>query len=399
MTRARPITTALAVLTTAAALGAGPGLLASPAGAADDTWAVPRQARVIVDGHGYGHGNGMSQHGAQGAARQGLGYRKIIGFYYPGTSWGTAGGRVKVQVTGDTTDDVLVAARPGLTVRSLGSGTTFTLPEGPDRWRLVATGGDTRVEKLRSGGGWASWRVVAGDAEFTARGPITLVKPSGSTAYRGRLRSVSVGKGRATVNVVDLEGYLKGVVPLEMPALWEPQAVRSQAVAARTYAAFERRSRAGWFDVYDTTASQVYGGASAEHPASNDAVRSTRREVVTWKGDPAFTQFSASSGGWTSAGSQPYLVAQRDPYDDWDGNTHHDWRVALTDTSIERRWPALGNLRRITVLGREGNGEWGGRVEQLLLRGSRNDVRVSGDDFRFLLGLRSTWLTFVVRER
>ena len=104
-------TTRLAGLVAAAALV----LVSTPAHAAQNSWTVPRRATVTINGHGYGHGHGMSQYGAEGAARQGLSYRQIIDFYYPGTSWGTARGRIRVLITADTSDDLVVEARPGLT--------------------------------------------------------------------------------------------------------------------------------------------------------------------------------------------------------------------------------------------------------------------------------------------
>ena len=199
------------------------------------------------------------------------------------------------------------------------------------------------------------------------------------------------------MNTLRLEQYLRGVVPLEIPALWTPAAVRAQAVAARTYAAYGRaHPRASIFDLCDTWSCQVYGGVPAEHPASDDAVSASRRRILKYGGEPAFTQFSSSSGGWTSAGSVPYLVAQKDPYDDWSGNPNHDWTVRSTDDRLESAWPSLGNLRRIVVASREGGGDWGGRVRTLRLVGSAHTVTLSGDTLRSALGLKSTYLTFRV---
>lgn len=400
----RPVRTLLAgtaVGAVAAALVVGPS---TSAGAAD-SWAVPRQATVVLPGHGYGHGNGMSQHGAQGAALAGLDHREIMEFYYAGTTWTTIGGRIRVLIGDDTSDDVVVVAEPGLKVRDIEARRTWLLPDdGAERWRLVAISeGRTKVQYLH-GGRWHGWKRFSGDGQFQGGdGTLELVLPSGTMPYRGTLRAASPRPGeqaRDTVNVLSLEKYLRGVVPHEMPALWEPEAVRAQAVAARTYAASERSApRGAHFDVYDTTQSQVYGGVDAEHPASNRAIRATRRDGLAHGDEPAFTQFSASNGGWSSAGLKPYLVSRADPYDGWDGNTHHDWRVRVHDTAIEREWD-LGNLRRIEVLTREGGGaQWGGRVEKLRLHGSKRSVTMSGDDFRFRLGLKSTWFTFRVRQR
>ncbi|QZY29949.1 SpoIID/LytB domain-containing protein [Nocardioides coralli] len=377
-------------------------LLGTPVAHAQD-WRVPKSATITVRGHGYGHGHGMSQYGAEGAARAGLDHREIAEFYYPGTRWGKARGRIEVLLTADTTDDLVVRKTSGLRVTDLGTGESLTLPDkSTTRWRTtVARDGRTLVSWLR-GTRWRPWRKLAGHGAFSVSGgTVTLVSPAGERAYRGRLAALPPSAGsrdRVTVNSVGLEAYLRGVVPLEMPALWHPEAVRAQSIAARTYAAYERaHPRGSAFDVYDTTASQVYGGVAAEHPASDAAIRATRRRILRHGKGPAFTQFSSSNGGWTVAGAVPYQVAKADPYDGWSGNPNHDWAVTVDDRRIEGAWPALGNLRRIEVTARDGNGQWGGRVRSLRLVGSKRTVTVSGDTFRWTLGLKSTWFTFRVR--
>lgn len=228
---------------------------------------------------------------------------------------------------------------------------------------------------------------------------MTLILPGGVTrAYRGALRAVppSANSGdRDTVNVLSIDDYIKGVVPAEMPATWERPAVRAQAVAARTYAAWSRatRSSQGW-QICDTTACQVYGGVASEHPSANNAVDATAGVILRYDGKPAFTQFSSSSGGRTSAGSVPYLVSQADPYEKTSGNPYTNWNVELKAATIERAYPTLGKLKSIKVTSREGAGQWKGRVWTLVLKGTKKDVTVTGDDFRFKFGLRSTWFTF-----
>lgn len=384
----------------AGVLGAGV-LLAAPAGAATpDAWPVPSHATITVRGHGYGHGHGMSQYGAEGAARQGLDHRQIVEFYYPGTTWGKIRGRISVLLTAATSDDLVVRARRGLTVRDLAGGGPVPLPaNGASLWmvRPLAGGGSQVFYRT---GRWHRWGSLDGAGELAAGGePVTLVTPSGDRAYRGRLRSAVTSSGdRVSVNVLRMDRYLLGVVPLEIPASWEPEAVQAQAVAARTYAAYARaHSPSAAYDICDTSSCQVYGGYGAEHPASNDAVAATSRQVLLSGGQPAFTQFGSSSGGWTAAGSVPYLPAQRDPYDAWSGNPVHRWSTTIGDAAIERAWPGVGDLRRIRVDRRDGNGQWGGRVAALTLIGTGGSVPVSGDTFRSVLGLRSTWLTFSVR--
>ncbi|MFC7495074.1 MULTISPECIES: SpoIID/LytB domain-containing protein [unclassified Nocardioides] len=376
----------------------------APAGAAErreaSAWDVTPAARITITGQGYGHGHGMSQYGAEGAARQGLTYQQIAEFYYAGTQWGIAAGRVTVQLTVDSTpSDLVVRARSGLTLRDSKVRGRTPLPEnGATAWRVVTgRSGVGQVSYLTDQ--WYPYTTLQGTGEFFAAGrPVTLVTPSGDRAYRGRLRTALTSSGaRATVNELRLEKYLRGVVPLEMPASWSTEAVRAQAVAARTYAAYERaHPRSSAYPICDTTSCQVYGGVAAEHPAASLAIRDTRTQILTSDGEPAFTQFGSSSGGWTSAGSVPYLAAREDPYDGWAGNPVHEWKVVLTDTRLEQAWPKVGDLSRIDVTSRDGNGTWGGRVGSITLAGTGGQVTVSGDTFRSVLGLRSTWLTFTI---
>jgi stage II sporulation protein D len=390
-----PLATACLLAVTALAV---PLVAVSPAVAAD-AWDVPQQAEITIKGHGYGHGRGMSQYGAEGAAREGLGFRKIVEFYYPGTTWGQARGRITVLLTADTTDDLIVRAREGLTVHDAGSGETLALPDNnASRWRVIRADGTYRVSYLRER--WRRWQVLDGVGSFAAGGePVTLVTPAGERAYRGRLTAVQPpgSSGLVTVNRLPIEAYLRGVVPLEIPALWSTAAVRAQSVAARTYAAYERdHPRSPAYDICDTWSCQVYGGVADEHPSSDEAIEATRRLVLHHDDEPAFTQFGSSSGGWTVDGGMPYLAAQPDPYDDWSGNPNHDWTLTVTDARFEQAFPSIGNLRRIVVLSRDGNGQWGGRVVSLRLVGSKGRVTVSGDTMRSALGLKSTWVTFGV---
>ena len=394
---------ALPALLLGAVLGVVPALPGPAlAEAVDQTYPMPGTGDVTIRGHGYGHGHGMSQYGAEGAARQGKTWREILGFYYPGTAWGTKGGRVRVLISADTTRDVIVAPRSGLRVRDTGDGKDYTLPRnGASRWRLAVSGTRSVVDFKTDR--WRRWKTLTGDGAFHAGGdPVTLFFAGTSRQYRGFLKASSPSKGSAdrdTVNSTRIDSYLKGVVPLEMPASWRPNAVRAQAVAARTYAAYEmQHPRAAHYQICDTASCQVYGGYTAEHALSNDAVDATARVILTSKGAPAFTQFGSSSGGWTSANRFAYLPAKADPYDDWAGNPVHDWSVSVGVGRIERAWPGVGNLRSVKVTERDGNGQWKGRVWQLRLIGTKSgkptSINVSGDTFRATLGLRSTWFTF-----
>ncbi len=397
--RARPRAVVVATAVTATlAIGA---LAAPPATA--QTYYVPVDEQLVVTGHGYGHGRGMSQHGAHGAALQGKGYRQILGFYYPGTSFDQVQGQVRVLISADVSSDLQVSPRTGLRIRDLGDGSAWTLPvrAGITRWRIRP---EPDVVQYLESGRWHTWTspsgrtLLRGDGEFAARGPIRLwTSDTVSRAYRGRLRAATPYPGataRDTVNVLSMDRYVRGVVPYEMPASWAAEALKSQAVAARTYATYQRSLNLDrYYQICDTTACQVYGGVAAETPTTNSAVAGTARQVLVYGGRPALTQFSSSSGGFTASGGLPYLPAQRDPWDDWSGNTVHDWQLRIDAGRLERLYPRLGNLVAVRVTRRTGDGQWHGRALQVVLDGTDADVEMSGDDFRWTVGLRSTWFT------
>ncbi len=400
--------TTLLALATCAALAS----TALPADAAGSTarkaevWNITPTSTIAVDGHGYGHGRGMSQYGSEGAAQQGLTSAQIMDFYYPGTTTGSKAGQVRVWISADRDNNTTVVNRPGLKVRDLTTKAKTRLPDrGATKWRL-APGAGTKTVVSFFKGRWVKWKTLKGDAELSAGGqPITLVLPHGKVAYRGALASRAPKPGKAkrrTVNRLPLDSYLKGVVPKETFTSWHPAALESQAIAARTYAAFEMAANSSGtlakiYQICDTTACQVYGGFSAEYATTNTAVDATKGQVrLDAEGKPAFTQFSSSNGGWSAAGSQPYLVAQQDPYDGWSGNANSSWTLPLTAGNVQGHYPSIGTLTSIAVDVRDGNGEWGGRALDMTLTGTRGTVETTGEEFRTLVGLKSSWFTLRV---
>ena len=346
----------------------------------------------------------MSQYGSEGAARAGLTSAQIMDFYYPGTTAGQAAARSRsAKSSADRDNTVTVVARPGLKVRDLVTKRKTALPDnGSTKWRLTA-GVGTRTVVSFFKQRWVKWRTVKGDAEFAAGGqPITLILPTGKVAYRGALASPRAEPGkvkRVTVNRLPLNSYLKGIViPRETFPSWSPAALESQAIAARTYAAFERAEPDSTvYQICDTTSCQVYGGFTAEYASTNTAIDATAGQVrLDAAGLPAFTQFSSSNGGFSAAGPQPYLVAQADPYDGWSGNTNTTWTLPLTAGNVEKNYPAIGTLTSIAVDTRDGNGEWGGRALAMTLTGTAGSVTTTGEDFRIRVGLKSSWFTLRV---
>ncbi|SFC15807.1 SpoIID/LytB domain protein [Nocardioides terrae] len=385
-------------LRAAAAVGLGLAtvlqLSATAPSYADTTVTLPVGATsVTVHGEGNGHGHGMSQYGANAAAKRGLSTNQILAHYYPGTAAGRAGGQVRVLLS--TRPTLVVRTGPGLVAGVVGSAKRWRLTHlrkraarKARRWSIAPLSPTVSRLSYLKRGHWRRYADVAGQLQFSAGGrPIRLVAGADSGLFRGTLRSAATSAttaDRDIVNVVPLESYVKGVVPNEMPALWAPAAVRAQAIAARTYAVHERATvQRGWFDVYDTTASQVYRGAGSEQRASSRAVDATRGQIRTYAGQPAFTQFSASNGGWMLANSTaPYLVSGPDAYDPVNA-----WTQVIPMSAFQARFPSLFPLRSIAVTTYPGAGGW---VQTVTLTGTNGKVgAISGEDFRAWAGLRS----------
>lgn len=412
------VTAALALVSLAGSVAAGTGVAA----AASTTTYFPSAGSYAFTGHGSGHGHGMSQWGAYGAATEGLNADQILDFYYPGTTKSVQGNPLlRVRIMGDEGIDVHVVASTRTGQLSVtdhgGAGRTLVLPASVATapvtdWRSYATGTGTTVLQGFWAGSWQAYPVespwtTAGSLGFTAAtGRITLVNPDWTQRdYAGSLLSVPAGAGLFTVNDVPAEDYLRSVVPAESPSSWPAAALQAQAVAARTYAASVSKPSAA-YDICDTTACQVYHGLAAYSAtgaltrtytaATTDAaVTATAARIRTYGGSaPAFTQFSASDGGWTVAGtaSQPYLAAKADPYDGAVANPAHSWTKRVSATALGAAF-GVGVAQSVTALGRDGHGDWGGRVTDVRVVGTTGAVTVSGATFSAHVGLRSTWWT------
>jgi peptidoglycan hydrolase-like amidase len=373
-------------------------LVLTPTGpaSADDPYDVPDDATVTIRGDGSGHGRGMSQYGAYSAARQGVRYRAILQTYYPKTRWKKAAGSIEVLVSRDDDNSLVVGHHKKLTVRSLKSGRTWQADaRGATRWRVTRKpSGVNQVAYFN--GRWRSWKKIRGNVQLAVGGgPLTLFTPKGKVRYRGALRSaVDDRRHRVTVNVLPLEQYLRGVVPSEMrAATWPQQALRAQAVASRTYAAWRRNHPLDVaYDICDTALCQVYGGASAEYPTSDKAVRATAREILTFRRRPAFAEYSASNGGYTVSGGTPYLPARKDPYEGT-SKDYYGWTVRVTAAQMEAEYN-YDDLDLIAIEDRDGLGPRGGRVLKVrVTAGSGFTDTITGEDFRRDWGLPSTLFT------
>ncbi|WP_052462546.1 SpoIID/LytB domain-containing protein [Nigerium massiliense] len=363
---------------------------------------------ITVTGAGYGHGIGMSQYGAQGAARSGLTSAQILSFYYPGTTLVSlpSGNVMRVLISADNDGDASVLPASGLRlIDDAGKAQALPVGAGYSRWRARIVGGARVAEYRDAAGAWKPFPVslTAGKTwhfENPSAGFVSLLLPNGTVRdYRGKITVRATSKA-VTVNTLPMEQYLRAVVPAEMPSGWHAQALGAQAVAARTFAA-RARTLAGAnaaYDTCDTTNCQVYSGlgvranaqsgrSTVEAASTTAAIGATSNRVLQYGSSLALTMFSSSNGGHTAAGGAAYLVAKPDPYDGRVSN--RSWTAALTRAQIEKAYPAIGTLRNAQVLSRDGKGRWGGRVNTIRFSGTKGYQDVAGTALRFKFGLRS----------
>jgi len=358
---------------------------------------------TIISGRGFGHGRGMSQYGAHGAAIAGKSVRQILDFYYPGTTTGKATGAIRVRITADSSDGIRVGTVNRLKVRDLKTGTVYPLPKASTRnqWSIDPYGDHgTKVSsfdaKTRK---WTLWKTFTGMTQFEGAAVTGLILPSGAVRrYRGALRAIDVpGAHLDTVNVVSLERYLRGVVPREALSTWRPAALQAQAVAARTYSVFHRnRATRRAYDLCDTISCQVYGGYDSETASTSTAIAATTGQIRLYRGKPIIAEFSSSNGGATTNGEMPYQVMKLDGWDAYPGNGNPNvtWTVTRTAAEMESAFD-VGSIRSLRVLKRSGVGPSGGRALTVEAVGSKGRRVLTGDQLRGRLHLRSSWIAFV----
>ena len=365
------------LLTTCFALAAT-SLAGARTGTPSRRTATPPPPSFFISGRGWGHGIGMSQWGAYGYAQRGTLYDQILAHYYRSTTLGKAPvARIRVLL-GEGLKALAVASDSPFSVRD-GSGTVYQLQPGP-----YAFGPALKV------------KVDSAQPAKPLISPLVFLPGAtplkyGGKQYRGQLQVNAALTSLQLVNSVGLEPYLYGVVPREVPYLWPAEALKAQAVVARSYALAVRKT--GAYDVYADTRSQVYGGVAAEKPSTNAAVDATAGQVLLFEGKVATTFFFSTSGGrtasiedvWTRGEAVPYLVGVPDPYDT--ASPHHTWGpFAFTAAKLTSAFKVPGKLLDVRVTLNPSL-----RVDDLILTSTKGEVVVPGDVVRTKLGLRSTW--------
>ena len=343
--------------------------------------AAPGEALFVVSGRGYGHGVGMSQFGAYGQAREGRTYGEILAYYYAGTELGRTG-----------TKEVRVLLAEGRRAITISSPVPFSIVDAAgDKYRLPAgplTFGVPLAVPTEAGSTTAVSPLVVRPGKAA---PLSL----DGRPYRGRLEVAVQGAFLRVVNFVGLERYLEGVVAGEMPHSWPPEALKAQAVAARSYA-LANLVKGKPFDLYADVRSQVYLGVAGEKPSTSGVVSATAGQVVLYAGSVASTLYFSSSGGKTASAldvfgvSTPYLVSRPDPWDK--ASPYHRWGPVLIGARTVQS--KLGLDAR--VLDVAGAPTPSGRLRSLAIQTASGSTTVPAALLRTALGLRSTWLSIGV---
>jgi stage II sporulation protein D len=241
---------------------------------------------------------------------------------------------------------------------------------------------------------------VGDGAQFRGPDALRLMGPALNSItdglYRGAIEIRMEGTGVTAINELDIDTYVRGVVAGEMPSSWPLEALKAQAVTARTYALATRKTT-GLFDQYPDTRSQVYRGVTGESVRSDAAVAQTAGRILTYDGVPAVTYYFSTSGGHTEnvefsfVGSlaKPWLVGVPDPHDTQ--SPYHRWTVSTTAARLDRALGAPGRFKRVKVLDRGVSP----RVVRARVVGTSGSTELSGPQIRSRLGLRDTWFTFV----
>ena len=342
-------------------------------------------------GGGWGHGAGMSQWGAKGRADAGQSAAEILSAYYPGAALQSVGqGNIRVKLGTVTSMTVVGPALSGgrnggaeggitgagqaLTVTSDGNGATWFTPAGGSPYKPAEPGQSAFVD-------WPEGQAAA-------------ISVFGHSYAYGRLVIWPVGDGsfEVVLDQLPMQRYVDGLG--EVPSGWHMEALRAQAVAGRTFAAYRLANpRSSKYDIHALTSyDQAYVGYDKVASAGGDrwasAVASTDQQILTWGGAPIQAFYSASNGGHTErtdyvfVANLPYSAAIPDPWDQAVGNPNFAWTRTYNGDELST-WlraagrPDIGSITAIEVGAGVGAS---GRVDKagIVVRGTGGSYGMTG---------------------
>jgi peptidoglycan hydrolase-like amidase len=396
------------------------GVAAALAGPASVAAAYP-SSTVNLIGHGWGHGIGMGQWGSLGYAvgqdggAGNFNYAQILGHYYGGTTLTQTNdatsmhdGNVIVAMTEVDGGDTIVTGAGGAAVDFPGGSAAAVL------FRQLSPGTfEVYTGASCAGPTWTPVGTASNPvASAAGGGPVNLCTATGTIEVHGTLRAVTNSAGQSrTVNTVPIELYVADVAPAESPSSWASlggagpqfrpwgfQQSEAQTVAARSYVEASPLGYGGYADTCDQFC-QTYPGMKWETATSLQAATEawpygTAGQVMMINGTNtvATTQYSASSGGYTTGDQFPAVPDAGDAICIPGAcNPNHDWTASVPVSSIQGAYPQIGILTSVTVTARNGLGDLGGRVEQVRVAGTSGTATDTGDGFASKLGLKSDW--------
>lgn len=400
---------------------AGAATCPGPGGTAV-TRSTDQTGDFVVIGGGFGHGAGMSQYGARGAALLGCTWPEILAAYYPGTTRGssvpTGMNAIRVSIIPSTATADLPAAvsieavsdripwRRGDTTRYQSAGVT---------WRASV---DSQGRYTIRRGTTTIFPAAGGSIRVGLRGKVVRLPAKNHRYNRGVLLLSWSGQGANTFvtdAIGSIDRYLYGLA--EMPSSWPQAALRAQATAGRTYALAKREARdtasTKWqdcrCDVYDSVSDQAYSAYDWESvaPAWTAAVDATSGRTLRYGGATATALYHSSSGGYVDSAQYvfneplPYSTALNDSrWERASANPNTTWVEVFTAEQLGAAF-GVGTATEVrtpppkSASGRVGDPDFG--AGGVVIVGTQGETTVSGPDFRFRLGLKSA--LFRVLER
>ena len=395
---------------------------------------------VIIRGHGNGHGRGLSQYGSLGwATKLGASWQDILNFYYGGSSrvltplteadsGATPGGVMSVRLqtldarpTAVISDNITASWAGAATkfgglvarmvsnnvydVYGIATATCAADTDNPAGFTLIGDNVAGPIDFV-SAQGSVPTAIAPTDLLGVCEPPTTTYKTGRIRYYRGSIRAtVDILGNRRTVNMLNAEAYLRGVVPRESPAGWGDiagglgmNALRAQSVAARSYSLSEARYT--YAKTCDTQDCQVYGGAALRNVGSKTSSviedRRTDQAIIDTAGyvikdsrnTIMRTEFTSSNGGRTAGGQFP---AQIDNGDIAADAVLQSWSRLLSATDLQKAFPAIGVFTSITTAHDGLGGDWNGYATSVGITGTAGTVTRTGWQFRNDFDLNSPW--------
>ena len=246
-------------------------------------------------------------------------------------------------------------------------------------------------------------------------GPIKII-PAGNTKvivvvngqkyrYRGNIEiNIDIDKEYRKLNIINIIGieeYLYGVLKKETSPRWPAEALKAQAVAARTFAIFNMNKYIDkGYNICASTNSQAYGGVNHEDPLTNRAIDETRGMIIAYKGKPINAVYHSDSGGYTEDSENvwgsflPYLRSVKSKFEEKVSPPHHTWTCSIDEKDLTKKLQKQGYKVNSIVSIEPVKKSETGRISELVFIIDNNEViNMKANDFRSLIGadlIRST---------